>query len=48
MAGYVLDAQGRRVVVVAMVNHPKAGATQPALDALLQWAYERPPTPRQP
>jgi serine-type D-Ala-D-Ala carboxypeptidase/endopeptidase (penicillin-binding protein 4) len=48
MAGYVLDAQGRRVVVVALVNHPKAAASQPALDALLQWVYERPPTPRKP
>jgi serine-type D-Ala-D-Ala carboxypeptidase/endopeptidase (penicillin-binding protein 4) len=43
MAGYVLDAHGRLLVVVALVNHPNAGATQPALDALLQWAYEREP-----
>ncbi len=28
---------GRRYVLVAMVNHPQAGAARPALDALLQW-----------
>ena len=42
MAGYVLDQSGRRVVVVFFVNHPKSGSAQPAMDALLQWAYERP------
>jgi D-alanyl-D-alanine carboxypeptidase/D-alanyl-D-alanine-endopeptidase (penicillin-binding protein 4) len=45
MAGYVLDAKGRRVVVVALVNHPNAGAAQPALDALLDWVYHRPGKP---
>jgi D-alanyl-D-alanine carboxypeptidase/D-alanyl-D-alanine-endopeptidase (penicillin-binding protein 4) len=42
MAGYLLDAHGRRVVVVALVNHPNAGAAQPALDELLDWTYRRP------
>jgi D-alanyl-D-alanine carboxypeptidase/D-alanyl-D-alanine-endopeptidase (penicillin-binding protein 4) len=42
MAGYVLDKSGRRVVVVFFVNHPKAGSAQPAMDALLDWVYERP------
>lgn len=42
MAGYVLDKSGKRVVVVFFVNHPKSGSAQPAMDALLQWAYERP------
>ncbi len=42
MAGYVLDARGRRVAVVALVNHPNAGAAEPALDALLEWVYRRP------
>ena len=42
MAGYVLDKSGRRVVVVFFVNHARAGSAQPAMDALLQWAYERP------
>lgn len=41
VAGYVFDAKGRRMVVVAMVNHSRASAARPALDALLQWVYER-------
>ncbi|MDZ7656556.1 MAG: D-alanyl-D-alanine carboxypeptidase/D-alanyl-D-alanine-endopeptidase [Sulfurimicrobium sp.] len=41
VAGYVFDAKGRRMAVVAMVNHPRAGASRPVLDALLQWVYER-------
>jgi D-alanyl-D-alanine carboxypeptidase/D-alanyl-D-alanine-endopeptidase (penicillin-binding protein 4) len=36
-AGYVLDTNGRRWSVVAIVNHPNAGGAQPALDGLLQW-----------
>ena len=42
MAGYVLDKSGRRVAVVFFVNHPKSGMAQPAMDALLHWAYEKP------
>ena len=38
VAGYVLGASGRRVAVVAIVNHPNANAARPALDALVQWA----------
>ena len=41
MAGYVLDRSGRRHVVVMLVNHPAAHETQPAMDALLRWVYER-------
>jgi D-alanyl-D-alanine carboxypeptidase/D-alanyl-D-alanine-endopeptidase (penicillin-binding protein 4) len=41
IAGYVLDAQGRRLVVVSMVNHPNAGNAQVAQDALLAWIYNR-------
>jgi D-alanyl-D-alanine carboxypeptidase/D-alanyl-D-alanine-endopeptidase (penicillin-binding protein 4) len=41
IAGYVLDAQGRRVVVVLIVNHANAGAGQAAQDALLKWVYNR-------
>ncbi len=41
IAGYVLDAQGRRVVVVFIVNHANAGSAQPAQDALLKWVYQR-------
>jgi D-alanyl-D-alanine carboxypeptidase/D-alanyl-D-alanine-endopeptidase (penicillin-binding protein 4) len=41
IAGYVLDAQGRRVAVVLIVNHAHAGAAQAAQDALLKWVYDR-------
>jgi D-alanyl-D-alanine carboxypeptidase/D-alanyl-D-alanine-endopeptidase (penicillin-binding protein 4) len=41
IAGYVLDAQGRRSVVAFIVNHPNAARAQPAQDALLQWVYSR-------
>jgi len=41
IAGYVLDAQGRRLVVVSMVNHPNAESAQAAQDALLAWIYHR-------
>lgn len=37
IAGYVLAADGRRYVLVAIVNHPNAGAARPALDALVEW-----------
>ena len=40
LAGYVLDRRGRRHVVVMIVNHPRAGETQPALDELLNWVYQ--------
>jgi D-alanyl-D-alanine carboxypeptidase/D-alanyl-D-alanine-endopeptidase (penicillin-binding protein 4) len=40
IAGYLLDRNGRRHIVVFMVNHPRAGEAQPAFDALLEgvWA----------
>ena len=41
IAGWVLDKSGRRWIVVFFINHANAGAAQPALDALLQWVYER-------
>ena len=40
IAGYVLDRHGRRHAVVMIVNHPRAGEAQEALDALLAWVYE--------
>jgi D-alanyl-D-alanine carboxypeptidase/D-alanyl-D-alanine-endopeptidase (penicillin-binding protein 4) len=40
MAGYVDDTAGRRWIVVMMVNHPRAGDAQPALDALVAWVRE--------
>lgn len=39
IAGYLLDARGRRWAVVFMVNHPRAGASKPAQEALLEWLY---------
>ena len=41
IAGYVLDKNGQRSIVVFFVNHPNAGAAQAAQDALLQWVHER-------
>jgi serine-type D-Ala-D-Ala carboxypeptidase/endopeptidase (penicillin-binding protein 4) len=41
IAGYVLDAQGNRSVVVFMVNHANAANAQAAMDALLQWVHNR-------
>ena len=40
MAGYVHAANGRRLVVVAVVNHPNAPAARPALEALVDWAVK--------
>jgi len=42
LAGYVHGAQGRRLVFVAIVNHPNAHAARPALQALLAWAAGQP------
>jgi len=39
LAGYVIDAEGRRFVVVAIVNHANADRAQAALDFLVQWVY---------
>lgn len=43
IAGYVLDASGRRWIVVCLINHPKVhnGNARVIFDALLQWAYSR-------
>ncbi len=41
IAGYLLDAQGRRMVVVFIVNHPNAFNAQAVQDALLDWVYRR-------
>jgi serine-type D-Ala-D-Ala carboxypeptidase/endopeptidase (penicillin-binding protein 4) len=38
VAGYVHAASGRRYVLVAIANHPQAGAVRPAIDALIDWA----------
>lgn len=44
LAGYVLSDSGRRYVLVAIVNHPQAQATRPALDALVQWTMRDAPS----
>lgn len=41
LAGYLLNKQGKRVVIVFFVNHDKAGQSRDAMDALVQWVYER-------
>lgn len=43
LAGYVLSDSGKRYVLVAIVNHPQAGAARPALDALVQWVIHDAP-----
>lgn len=40
LAGYVLGKSGQRYVLVALVNHPNAGAARPAMDALVQWVAQ--------
>jgi D-alanyl-D-alanine carboxypeptidase/D-alanyl-D-alanine-endopeptidase (penicillin-binding protein 4) len=40
LAGEVMGRSGQRYVLVALVNHPKAQAARPALEALLQWTHE--------
>ena len=39
LAGYVIDAEGRRFVVVVIVNHASAVRAQGAIDFLVQWVY---------
>lgn len=38
VAGFVHGAQGRRYVLVAIANHPRAGAVRPVVQALVDWA----------
>ena len=40
LAGYVIDNEGRRFAVVAIVNHSSAVRAQRALDFLVQWVYQ--------
>jgi serine-type D-Ala-D-Ala carboxypeptidase/endopeptidase (penicillin-binding protein 4) len=39
LAGYIYGADGRRYVVVCLVNHPNAARAQPALDMLVERIY---------
>jgi serine-type D-Ala-D-Ala carboxypeptidase/endopeptidase (penicillin-binding protein 4) len=40
-AGYALDSQGRRHAVTFFINHSRAQAGGPAIDALLEWVAQR-------
>lgn len=42
IAGYVLDANQHRHVLVMMVNHAKAAGSKNAQDALIEWVYQQP------
>ncbi|MDC6171394.1 D-alanyl-D-alanine carboxypeptidase, partial [Paucibacter sp. XJ19-41] len=40
LGGDVLADSGRRYVLVALINHPRAQSARGALDALLQWTVQ--------
>lgn len=42
IAGYVLDANHHRHVIVMMVNHNNAAASRNAQDALIEWVHQQP------
>ena len=42
IAGYVLDANSHRHVLVMFVNHARAGASKAAQDALIEWVHQQP------
>jgi len=42
IAGYVLSASGHRYAMVMLVNHPNAGGSRDAQDALVEWVYHLP------
>lgn len=42
IAGYVLDANNHRHVLVMMVNHARAGTSKNAQDALIEWVHQQP------
>lgn len=42
IAGYVLDANHHRHVMVMMVNHSNAAASRNAQDALIEWVHQQP------
>jgi serine-type D-Ala-D-Ala carboxypeptidase/endopeptidase (penicillin-binding protein 4) len=47
-AGYALDSQGRRHAVTFFINHSRAQAGGPAIDALLEWVAQRGTSPGTP
>lgn len=40
LAGYVHGNSGQRYVLVALINHPNAGAARPVMDALVDWVAQ--------
>lgn len=38
VAGYVLADSGQRYIVIGLINHPRASAGRPLLQALIEWA----------
>ncbi len=42
VAGYVHGPGGRRWVLVAIANHPRASAIRPAIQALVEWTARQP------
>ncbi|MFZ3088735.1 MAG: D-alanyl-D-alanine carboxypeptidase/D-alanyl-D-alanine-endopeptidase [Methylotenera sp.] len=42
IAGYMLDANGHRHVLVMLVNHARAAASKNAQDALIEWVHQQP------
>jgi D-alanyl-D-alanine carboxypeptidase/D-alanyl-D-alanine-endopeptidase (penicillin-binding protein 4) len=40
LAGYLVSADGRRFVLVGVINHPNASAGTEPLDALVRWVYQ--------
>ena len=42
IAGYEIDANKHRHVLVMFVNHPKAAASKDAQDALIEWVRQQP------
>ncbi len=41
LAGYVLDSENRRWILVFLINDPKSRGGKPAMDALLRWVAEQ-------
>ena len=41
-AGYEIDRNGHRWIVVMIMNNANANAAQPAIDALVEWVHDRP------
>lgn len=42
IAGYVDSNSGKRLILVAILNHPNANAARAALDALVDWTAQQP------